>query len=212
VIDKPAHPFIALVGGAKVSDKIKIIEALLLSVDKLLIGGAMAYPFLKARGYTIGKSLCADEDVALAQKLLKSKQANKIELPLDHVCALTPDDEPIVVGDRSIPDHLAAFDIGVATGEHYTSFLSGAKTILWNGPMGFFEKPAFAAGTLKMAHALAQSNAFSVIGGGDSVSAINKTGLQSSISHISTGGGASLEYIENGTLPGIQALRFGVQN
>jgi phosphoglycerate kinase len=211
VVDKPAHPFIALVGGAKVSDKIKVIEALLLSVDKLLIGGAMAYPFLKAQGFSVGNSLCADDDVILAQKLLKSKQGSKIELPLDHLCATSPDDEPITVGERSIPDYLAAFDIGVATGEHYTSFLSGARTILWNGPMGFFEKNAFAGGTLKMAHALANSSAFSVIGGGDSVSAINKTGLQSSISHISTGGGASLEYIENGTLPGIQALRFGVQ-
>lgn len=182
-----------------------------MSVDKLLIGGAMAYPFLKARGYTVGKSLCSDDDVVLAQKLLKSKQGAKIELPLDHLCAQTPDDEPIVIGDRSIPEHLAAFDIGPATAEHYTSFLSSAKTILWNGPMGFFEKSAFAGGTLKMAHALAHSKAFSVIGGGDSVSAINKTGLQDSISHISTGGGASLEYIENGTLPGIQALRFGVQ-
>lgn len=210
IVERPAHPFIALMGGAKVSDKIKVIESLLLSVDKLLIGGAMAYPFLKARGHQIGSSLCSDEDVALAQKLLKSSQGVKIELPLDHLASASPDGEPQTLSEKNIPDGLAGFDIGPQTIQHYTSFLQGAKTILWNGPMGFFEKEAFAQGTFKMARALADSKAYTLVGGGDSVSAINKSGLADKISHVSTGGGASLEFIEQGSLPGIQALRFGV--
>lgn len=210
VVEKPAHPFIALMGGAKVSDKIKVIETLLLSVDKLLIGGAMAYPFLKARGYEIGRSLCSEEDVALAMKLLKSKHAQKIELPLDHVMASSPDEPGLTHQERSLPADQAGFDIGPLTIEHFKACLLGAKTILWNGPMGFFEKPAFAKGTLEMARALAESEAFTVVGGGDSVSAINQSGLADKISHVSTGGGASLEFIEQGSLPGIQALRFGV--
>jgi phosphoglycerate kinase len=212
VVDRPAHPFVALMGGAKVSDKIKVIEALLFNVDQLLIGGAMAYPFLKAQGHSVGKSLCSDDDVTLAAKLLKSKHGPKIQLPIDHLAATSPDADAVVIGERALPDELAGFDIGPATIEHYTSLLSSAKTILWNGPMGFFEKPAFAQGSFKMARALAESSAFTVVGGGDSVSAINQSGLSDKISHVSTGGGASLEFIENGTLPGIQALRFGVNS
>lgn len=210
IVEKPTHPFMAIVGGAKVSDKIKIIEKLLLSVDKLLIGGAMAYPFLKSQGFDVGKSLCLDEDVALATKLLKSSQASKIVLPMDHLASTTPDGDVITTQDRTIPSELAAFDIGPKTIEAYTSTLIEARTILWNGPMGFFEKPAFAKGTLAIARALSTNPGFTLVGGGDSVSAVNQTGLSDKLSHVSTGGGASLEYIENGTLPGIQALKFGL--
>ncbi len=210
IVEKPTHPFMAIVGGAKVSDKIKIIEKLLLSVDKLLIGGAMAYPFLKSQGFNIGKSLCLDEDVALATKLLKSSQASKIVLPMDHLASTTPDGDVVTTQDRTVPSELAAFDIGPKTVEAYTSILLEARTILWNGPMGFFEKPAFAKGTLAIARALSTNPGFTLVGGGDSVSAVNQTGLSDKLSHVSTGGGASLEYIENGTLPGIQALKFGL--
>ena len=206
----PQSPFVAIMGGAKVSDKIKIINRLLTTVDKLLIGGAMAYPFLKARGHEVGKSLCGSEDVTLAKKILNAKEAKKIVLPIDHIASTGPDGDATTVNEVNIPENLMALDIGPATLEAYASNLLGAKTILWNGPMGFFEKPAFAAGSLGIAKILAQSNAYTLVGGGDSVAAVNQSGLASKMSHVSTGGGASLEYIENGTLPGIQALKFGL--
>lgn len=211
IVHHPVKPFVAVVGGAKVSDKIKIIEALMISVDKLLIGGAMAYPFLKAKGYTVGKSLCSDEDVALAKRILGTPTKNKIVLPSDHIVSSALDGAPVDNGQANIPDGMIGLDIGPSTLEMYNDHLRGAKTVLWNGPMGLFENPSFAKGTFGIAKTLADlKGSFTLVGGGDSVSAVNDSGLASKMSHISTGGGASLEYIENGTLPGIQVLKFGL--
>ena len=211
ITNDPKKPFVAIVGGAKVSDKIKIIEALLISVDKLLIGGAMAYPFLKAQGYNIGKSLCAEEDVALARRILGMPSKKKIVLPTDHVASLTFGGDPVQVQQTNLEGDLIGLDIGESTLQNFTDYLRSAKTVLWNGPMGLFENKTYAKGTLGIAKVLASlQDSFTLIGGGDSVSAVNQSGLAEKMSHISTGGGASLEYIENGTLPGIQALKFGV--
>ena len=210
VVHNPTKPFVAIVGGAKVSDKIKIIEALLNNVDKLLIGGAMAYPFLKAKGHTVGKSLCSDEDVSLAKRILGMPSKNKIVLPSDHLASAEFGGAPSDIGQTNIPDDMIGLDIGPSTLQNYTDHLKSAKTVLWNGPMGLFENPNYAKGTFGVAKALASIDAFTLVGGGDSVSAVNQSGLADKMSHISTGGGASLEYIENGTLPGIQALKFGI--
>jgi phosphoglycerate kinase len=211
VVKDPAKPFVAIVGGAKVSDKIKIIEALLISVDKLLIGGAMAYPFLKAQGHSVGTSLCSEEDVSLAKRILGMPSKNKIVLPIDHLASATFGGEPVEVSTVAIPEGLMGLDIGPSTQALFTSHLNSAKTVLWNGPMGLFENATYAKGTMNIAKTLSELNgAFTLIGGGDSVAAVNASGLASKMSHISTGGGASLEYIENGTLPGIQALKFGI--
>jgi len=211
VLNAPAKPFVAIVGGAKVADKIKIIEELLRSVDTLLIGGAMAYPFLKARGLEVGKSLCGDDDVKLAKNILNSQAARKIRLPIDHIVAPNPDAASSVTNNEVIPAEMMGLDIGPATLDAYGSILAGAATVLWNGPMGLFEKEAFNKGTFGVAKIIANSKAFSVVGGGDSVAAVNEAGLADKMSHVSTGGGASLEYIENGgSLPGIQALKFGI--
>ncbi len=210
VVHNPTKPFVAIVGGAKVSDKIKIIEALLNNVDKLLIGGAMAYPFLKAKGHTVGKSLCSDEDVTLAKRILGMPSKNKIVLPSDHLASAEFGGAPSDIGQTNIPDDMIGLDIGPSTLQNYTDHLKSAKTVLWNGPMGLFENPNYAKGTFGVAKALASIDAFTLVGGGDSVSAVNLSGVADKMSHISTGGGASLEYIENGTLPGIQALKFGI--
>lgn len=211
IVHSPVKPFVAVVGGAKVSDKIKIIEALLNNVDKLLIGGAMAYPFLKAKGHTVGKSLCSDEDVSLAKRILGMPSKNKIVLPSDHIASDSLEGKPVDIGQANIPDDMIGLDIGPSTLQNYTDHLRSAKTVLWNGPMGLFENPNFAKGTLGIAKTLANLDAFTLVGGGDSVSAVNSSGLADKMSHISTGGGASLEYIENGTLPGVQALKFGIE-
>ena len=210
VVGNAQKPFVAIVGGAKVSDKIKIIEKLLRSVDSLLIGGAMAYPFLKAKGLNVGKSLCTDEDVSLAKRILNDKTSHKIMLPVDHITSKDFGGMPELVNQEEIPEDFMGLDIGPRTRELYEAKIKEAKTVLWNGPMGLFENKDFAEGSFSIAKALAESNAFTLIGGGDSVSAVNQSGLSSKMSHISTGGGASLEYIENGSLPGIQALKFGV--
>lgn len=210
VLKDPAKPFVAIVGGAKVSDKIKIMEMLLVSVDKLLIGGAMAYPFLKAQGHEVGNSLCSEEDVLLARRILGTPGKGKIVLPSDHLVSATFGGTPEDVGQVSIPSGKIGLDIGPSTLQNFSDYLRGAKTILWNGPMGLFENPNFAKGTLGIAKVLASSNAFTLVGGGDSVNAVKMSGLSEKMSHISTGGGASLEYIENGSLPGIQALKFGI--
>ncbi|MBT7608193.1 MAG: phosphoglycerate kinase [Bacteriovoracaceae bacterium] len=210
VVDRPKSPFVAIVGGAKVSDKIKIIDRLLSSVESLIIGGAMAYPFLKAKGHGIGTSLCSEEDVKLAKKILKQSFGMKILLPLDHITSLEFAGSPIVYNDVNIPDDQMGLDIGPKSVEYFKTKIQSAKTILWNGPMGLFEYDEFSKGTFDIANALAESNAYTLVGGGDSVSAINKTGLSEKMSHVSTGGGASLEFIENGTLPGIDALKFGI--
>lgn len=211
VVESPASPFIAIIGGAKVSDKIKIIDKLLVGVDSLLIGGAMAYPFLKARNYNVGNSLCSDEDVELAKKILTGTSAVRIQLPIDHVISTGTDEKPEFIDSVDIPEGKMGLDIGPATIRLYEEKLKTAKTILWNGPMGFFENSDFAKGTMKIAETLAKSSAFTVIGGGDSVSAVNRSNLTDKMSHVSTGGGASLEFIEQGSLPGIQALKFGIE-
>ncbi len=211
VVENPTSPFVAIIGGAKVSDKIKIIERLLTSVDKLIIGGAMAYPFLKAKGHAIGQSLCADEDVLLAKKILSSPHAkSKIILPLDHIVSQKLGGAPLANPEINISESTIGLDIGPKSISLFKSVIANAKTILWNGPMGLFEDKNFSLGTFEMANSLAKSSAFTLVGGGDSVAAINEAGLAQKISHVSTGGGASLEFIENGTLPGIQALKFGV--
>jgi phosphoglycerate kinase len=211
VVDKPAHPFVAIVGGAKVSDKIKIIEALLSEVDGLLIGGAMAYPFLKAQGHEIGTSLCSEEDVKLAKKILGQKSASKIVLPADHLVSAEFGGKPEQNDEIDIPEGKMGLDIGPKTQAIYGEKLSSAKTVLWNGPMGLFENENYAKGTFHIAKVLSElTDAFTLVGGGDSVSAVNKSGLAQKMSHVSTGGGASLEFIENGSLPGVQALRFGL--
>lgn len=211
VVDKPAHPFVAIVGGAKVSDKIKIIEALLSEVDGLLIGGAMAYPFLKAQGHEVGTSLCSDDDVKLAKSILAQKTASKIMLPCDHIVSSEFGGSPQACDDLAIGEGLMGLDIGPKTLALYGEKLKSAKTVLWNGPMGLFENENYARGTFHIAQTLAElDEAFTLVGGGDSVSAVNKSGLASKMSHVSTGGGASIEFIENGSLPGVQALKFGL--
>lgn len=210
LLEKPAKPFVAIIGGAKVSDKIKTIERMMVLVDTLLIGGAMAYPFLKAKGATVGKSLCSDEDVALAKQLLAADKGGKIQLPKDHVVADGLEGEPSPCAGVSMPEGKMGLDIGPLTIQSYSEHIKTAKTIFWNGPMGLFENKNFAKGTMAVAKAIASTTAFSVVGGGDSVAAVQASGEADKFSHVSTGGGASLEYIEKGELPGVQALKMGV--
>ena len=210
LLEKPAKPFVAIIGGAKVSDKIKTIEKMMVMVDTLLIGGAMAYPFLKARGSNIGSSLCSDEDVSLAKQLLAADKGGKIKLPLDHIVAEGIEKAPDECHSTSIPDGKMGLDIGPDTIVSFSNYLKNAKTIFWNGPMGFFESKSFSKGTMAIAHTIAATNAFSVVGGGDSVAAVSQSGETDKFSHVSTGGGASLEFIEKGELPGVQALKYGV--
>jgi phosphoglycerate kinase len=210
VVEKPEAPFVAIMGGAKISDKIKIMERLLSSVDQLLIGGAMSYPFLKAQGHEVGKSLCDDDQVTLAKKILSSSNAKKLVLPIDHVGSEEFGGQPTPIPSIDIPENLMGLDIGPQTLELYRGKLAGAKTVLWNGPMGIFENDDYAKGSTGIADILADLPAFTLVGGGDSVSAVNKANVSEKMSHVSTGGGASLEYIEQGSLPGIQALKFGL--
>ncbi len=210
LLEKPAKPFVAVIGGAKVSDKIKTIEKMLVLVDTLLIGGAMAYPFLKAKGVTVGTSLCSDEDVALAKHLLAADKGGKIQLPKDHVTSLEFGGAPLPCPGTNIPSDQMGLDIGPLTIKAYGDHLKTAKTIFWNGPMGLFENKDFAKGTMSIADVISETKAFSVVGGGDSVAAVQQSGKADKFSHVSTGGGASLEYIEKGELPGVQALKMGV--
>lgn len=208
--NKPEKPFVAVTGGAKVSDKIKIIERLLVTVDSLIVGGAMAYPFLKAKGYSVGSSLCSDSDVELAKKLLLSPSSSKLVLPVDHIVSDSLDGNPETISDVNVPDGMIGLDIGPETLAVYCTKLDRAKTILWNGPMGLFENAHYAKGTMGIAQALSTNTGYTLVGGGDSVAAVKKSGVASKMDHVSTGGGASLEYIEQGSLPGIQALKFGI--
>ena len=201
----PARPCVAILGGAKVSDKIEVIENLGKIVDKLLIGGAMAYTFLKAQGLPVGKSLVEDDKLDLARKLMASLGA-KLLLPSDHVVV-----SEIAAGAAhetvsTIPADKIAVDIGPETIAEYTKAIASAKTVIWNGPMGIFEKPPFDKGTVALAKAVAESGATSVVGGGDSEKAIKAAGVTSKISHVSTGGGASLEFLAGIELPGVKAL------
>ncbi len=206
----PQRPFVAVLGGAKVSDKIPVIENLLDKVDTLIIGGGMAYTFLKAQGIAVGKSLVEEERIELSRKLMAQAQAKKVRflLPEDHVIAreFKADAEHKVCDNDHFEAGWMALDIGPKTIETYQKEMSQAGTVVWNGPMGVFEFDAFARGTFAVAQALADSPATSIIGGGDSVSAVNKAGLDDKMTHISTGGGASLELLEGKELPGIAAL------
>lgn len=210
LLERPAKPFVAVIGGAKVSDKIKTIERMLVLVDTLLIGGAMAYPFLKAKGITVGTSLCSDEDVALAKQLLQADKGGKIQLPKDHITSTEFGGEPLACVGQNIPSGQMGLDIGPLTTKSYSDHLKVAKTIFWNGPMGLFENKNFASGTMSIAETIAATSAFSVVGGGDSVAAVQASGMADKFSHVSSGGGASLEFIERGELPGVQALKYGV--
>lgn len=211
ITNKPKTPFVAIVGGAKVSDKIKIIERLIVNVDHLIIGGAMAYPFLAAKGHQVADSLCSDADIALAKRILMSSSKSKVILPIDHIVSSEFGGAPEICEKVDIPEGKMGLDIGPKTIDLYNQKLAGAATVLWNGPMGLFENEDFSKGTLAIAKTLSRmENAFTLVGGGDSVSAVQKAGLASKMSHVSTGGGASLEFIEEGSLPGIQALKFGL--
>jgi phosphoglycerate kinase len=205
VTKNPERPSVAILGGAKVSDKIEVIENLMKVVDQLLIGGAMAYTFMKAKGEPIGKSLVEDDKLHLAKDLL-ARAGSKLLLPKDHVVVteLKEGADSRVVTE--IPDGTLAVDIGPATIEAYAAVIAKAKTIIWNGPMGVFEKPPFDRGTVAIAKAVATSNAVSVVGGGDSEKAIKSAGVSDKISHVSTGGGASLEFLAGIELPGVAAL------
>ena len=206
----PQKPYTAILGGAKVSDKIPILENLLNKADNILIGGAMAYTFFAAQGYDVGRSLVEEDKKDLALQILKKARDNdtNFKLPLDHIVAaeITPGIKTKALDDFPIPSDMMGLDIGPKTIQAYTTVIALAKTILWNGPMGVFEIEEFSRGTTEIAKAVADSNALSIVGGGDSVAAIIKAGVSDRISHISTGGGASLEYIANETLPGIEAL------
>jgi phosphoglycerate kinase len=210
-LEHPERPFVAIMGGVKISDKIEVIENLLGKVDRLLIGGAMTFTFLKSQGKAIGKSLCEEDKLGLARDLLTRASvggASKIVLPVDVVVSTNMEDAASaqqVPADR-IPEGEMGLDIGPKTVELYTGIIRSAKTIVWNGPMGVFEKDAFAAGTMAIAEAIAESKAVSIVGGGDSAAAVAKAGVEDRITHISTGGGASLEFLAGRILPGVAAL------
>ena len=209
-LENPKRPFMAILGGKKVSDKIGVIEALLEKVDTLLIGGAMAYTFFKSMGYGVGDSICELDKLDLAQDIMKKAKEKgvKLMLPVDTKVGkeFNPDTESKVVKYTEIPDGWEGFDIGPETIKMYVEELKSAKTVVWNGPLGLSEFEQFSAGTDTIAEALANSDAITIIGGGDSAAAIERMGLSDKFSHISTGGGASLEFLEGKKLPGIECL------
>jgi phosphoglycerate kinase len=210
-LESPERPFVAIIGGAKVSDKLEVIQNMLGKVDRLIIGGAMAYTFFKARGIPVGKSLVEDDKLDAARKIEADAAAKKVTLalPLDHVVADRIDAnaaaEVLRVGDAAIGDRMG-LDIGPETIRQYEGLLADAKTVVWNGPMGVFEIDKFAAGTNAVAKAVASVKGTTIIGGGDSIAAIRKAGMADRVTHISTGGGASLEFLGGRTLPGVAAL------
>ena len=209
-LEAPEHPFVSILGGAKVSDKIGVIENLITKVDTILIGGGMAYTFLKAQGKEIGKSLLEEDKMDLSLELIKKAEENNVEilLPVDVVIAdeIKAGIETEVVDIDSIPEDKEALDIGPKTAELFASKIKNAKTVVWNGPMGVFEVKEFANGTNKVAESLAESDAITIVGGGDSALAIELAGLKDKITHVSTGGGASLEFLEGKDLPGISSI------
>jgi len=205
VTQNPPRPCVAILGGAKVSDKIEVIRNLMKFVDQLLIGGAMAYTFLKAKGEPVGKSLVEDDKLELAKQLMAEAGA-KLMLPVDHVVAAELKEGADSQVVTSIPDGTMGLDIGPETVAKFADVIAGAKSVIWNGPMGVFEKPPFDKGTVAVAKAVAESGVLSVVGGGDSEKAIKSAGVASKISHISTGGGASLEFLGGVELPGVAAL------
>ncbi|SHJ55998.1 phosphoglycerate kinase [Malonomonas rubra DSM 5091] len=206
----PKRPFVAILGGAKVSDKITVIENLLSKVDVILIGGGMAYTFLKAQGYEIGTSLVEEDRLELAKDLLSKAEASGVQflLPVDHLATATfaADSPAEVVSNENFPNDKMGLDIGPESIKLYAQKVAEAKTVVWNGPMGVFEFDAYAKGTFAIAETLAANDCLSIIGGGDSVAAVNKSNLQDKMTHISTGGGASLEFLEGKALPGVVAL------
>ncbi len=206
-VDHPERPFIAILGGAKVSDKIGVIENLLEVADKVLIGGGMAYTFYKAQGREVGTSLLEEDKVELAKSILE-KAGDKLVLPLDTVITKEFDnDAPTAVAEGDFPEDMMGLDIGPKTIELFEKELEGAKTVVWNGPMGVFEMPNFAVGTEELSKVLANlDDATTIVGGGDSATAVQKLGYEDDFSHISTGGGASLEYLEGKVLPGIASI------
>jgi len=211
-ISNPDRPFVAVLGGAKVSDKIEVVQNLMKVADAMLIGGAMAYTFLKSQGLPVGKSLVENDKLDLARGLLEEARSRnfRLLLPVDHVLAESPDSGATTIAAiADTPENLMGLDVGPKTIELFGREISKARTIVWNGPLGMFEKPAFAQGTLAMARAVAAATAAgatSIVGGGDSVAAVEQSGVAKQISHISTGGGASLEFLAGEKLPGVEAL------
>ncbi|RPJ00159.1 MAG: phosphoglycerate kinase, partial [Deltaproteobacteria bacterium] len=206
----PEKPYVAIMGGAKVSDKIGVVQNLLDKVTTLLVGGGMAYTFLKAKGFNVGKSLVEEDQIGFSLQLLeKAKGRTKFLLPSDHVSAERMDSQAKtkIVRNEEVPADWVCLDIGPETVKSFSEEIRSAKTVVWNGPMGVFEMEPFSHGTFAIAKAIADSSAFSIVGGGDSVAAVNKAGVADRISHISSGGGASLEFLEGRKLPGIEALR-----
>jgi phosphoglycerate kinase len=208
VLAAPERPLVAILGGAKVSDKIKVIRSLLERVDALLIGGAMAYTFLRAQGLPTGTSLVEEEQTGLASELLRGAAARNVDLvlPVDHVVADEPRTGVSAATVREIPADKMGLDIGPETVSRFRAVIATARTVFWNGPLGMFEVPPFEAGTMAIATAIADSRATSIVGGGDSVAAVMRSGRATDITHISTGGGASLEFLEGTPLPGLVAL------
>jgi phosphoglycerate kinase len=214
LLSDPARPFVAVLGGAKVSDKIGVIRSLAPLADRILIGGAMCFPFLRAQGHPVGDSLCADEDVTLARGLLAGRAISgeaeaALDLPVDLVLGdhFGADATPVPLDGVDVPDEMMGLDIGPRSAAAYASAIQDAGTVFWNGPMGAFELEPFAAGTRTVAQAVAFSAAATVVGGGDSAAALVAFGLQDQVTHLSTGGGASLELIEGRELPGVEVLR-----
>jgi phosphoglycerate kinase len=214
-LENPEHPFVVILGGAKVSDKIGVIENLIKHADTLLIGGAMAYTFLKSQGVETGRSLVEDDKLDLAKVLLQSADMRGVDLllPTDNLVVDkdardkgVEDAEPRLCSVNDIKPHEAGLDIGAETIARFAEMVKGAKTIIWNGPMGMFEVPPFDRGTRAIAGAVAASGALTIVGGGDSVAAVTEAGVADRITHISTGGGASLEFLSGDTLPGVAAL------
>ena len=210
VVEKPVRPFVAILGGAKVSDKINVINNLLEKVDTLIIGGGMAYTFLQAQGYTIGTSLLEADKVEYAKEMMAKAKAKGVNflLPVDNIVGdkFSADAMPVVTEDQNIPEGHMGLDIGPKSAKLFADAVKTAKTVIWNGPMGVFEFANFAKGTIAVAKAMAEADATTVIGGGDSAAAVNQLGFGDKMTHISTGGGASLEFLEGKELPGIVAL------
>ena len=210
-LDNPRRPFAAILGGAKVSDKIGVVQNLIEKADIVMIGGGMAYTFFRAKGFGVGSSICEEDKVPLARELMEAAAAKGVRflLPVDNVAAdrFAPDAQSKTVPSDGIPDGWMGMDIGPETVALFSRALEGAGTVIWNGPMGVFEFPAFAEGTLKIAKAVADSGAVSIVGGGDSAAAVAKLGYSDRMTHISTGGGASLEFLEGKELPGIACLK-----
>ena len=208
ILEAPPRPMVAIVGGAKVTDKIGVLDAFLERADVVLIGGAMCFPFFKAQGHEVGASLCAAEGIEPAQRVLAGEHADKLRLPADLVCgeAFSADTAVTPVDGVDVPEGLMGLDVGPKTAEIYGELIRGAGSVFWNGPMGAFELAPFAAGTRAVAEAVAACDGTTVVGGGDSAAALQQFGFGDDVTHLSTGGGASLELIEGKTLPGVEVL------